>query len=365
MKHFIKNIAALTLSLLLLIGCACPISAATIDVTAFTTETVSDTEVKVTWADSADAVLKSVAKQNRTAEMTIDCSFTEAYVWYETGSQVVSSTLSSGKITFAIPGAGVYHIMSGKSPYRTVTFSTGSGSKVPTQTVKVGDTVVQPTAPSWDGHTFEGWYQDEGLTKLWNFQTDTVTDDLTLYAKWKEVPKEEPTKPTETTPEENTKPTETTPEETTKPTETTPEETTKPTEPPSSITKVEISPKKVTLKQGESQQFTATVSGTGEYDGDVVWTVSGNQDTTTTISATGKLTMGKNESAKKMTVTATSRQDTGKSASATVKLQSNVISNIKDWNPTTGDYIFLAAATAMISGSALGILLILYRRKKH
>lgn len=336
MKHFIQNIAALTLSLLLLIGCACPISAATIDVTDFTTETVSDTEVKVTWGSSADAVLKSEAEQGRTTKMTIACTFTEAYVWYETGSQVVDSTLSSGKITFTIPGAGVYRIVSGQSPYRTVTFSTGGGSTVPSQNVKVGSTVTLPTAPSWDGHTFEGWYQDEGLTKPWNFQTDTVTGDLTLYAKWKEAPKEDQK-----------------------------EDPTKPTESPSTITKVEISPRKVTLKQGDSQQFTATVSGTGEFDKDVVWTLSGNQDATTTISATGKLTMGKNESAKKLTVTATSRQDSGKSASATVKLQSSVISNLKDWNPTTGDYIFLAVATAMISGSALGILLILYRHKKH
>lgn len=350
MKHFIKNIAALTLSLLLLIGCACPISAATIDVTAFTVETVSDTELKVVWEDSADAVLKRAAEQGRTAEMTVACTFSEAYVWYEAGNQVVPSTLSSGKITFAIPGAGNYHILSGKSPYRTVTFSTGGGSTVPSQSVKVGSTVTQPTAPSRDGYTFEGWYQDADFTKLWNFQTDTVTDDLTLYAKWKEVPKEEPTKPTETVPEETTKPT---------------EPSTAPTEPPATILAVAVSPKKVTLKQGDSQQFTATVSGTGEFDTDVIWSVSGNQDTTTTISATGKLTVGANESAKKLTVTATSRQDTGKSASATVKLQSRVISNLKDWNPTTGDYIFLAAATAMISGSALGILLILYRRKKH
>lgn len=332
MKHFIKNIAALTLSLLLLIGCTCPTSAATIDVTAFTIETVSDTGQKVVWADSADAVLKSAAEQGRTAEMTIACTFSEAYVWYETGNQVVPSTLSSGKITFAIPGAGDYHILSGKSPYRTVTFSTGGGSAVPSQSVKVGSTVTLPTTPSWDGYTFVDWYQDAGFTTLWNFQTDTVTDDLTLYAKWKE---EEPAKPTDPVQDETT------------------------------IIEVVVSPKKVTLKQGDSQQFTAAVSGTGEFDAGVIWSVSGNQDTTTTISAAGKLTVGANESAKKLTVTATSRQDTGKSASATVKLQRRVISNLKDWNPTTGDYIFLVAATAMISGSALGILLILYRRKKH
>lgn len=29
-----------------------------------------------------------------------------------------------------------------------------------------------------------GWYKESGFTNRWNFTTDTVTSDLTLYAKW-------------------------------------------------------------------------------------------------------------------------------------------------------------------------------------
>lgn len=39
------------------------------------------------------------------------------------------------------------------------------------------------TPNSTEEETFVGWYKDEALTEEWNF-TDTVDDNLTLYAKW-------------------------------------------------------------------------------------------------------------------------------------------------------------------------------------
>ncbi len=38
--------------------------------------------------------------------------------------------------------------------------------------------------PSATGFTFDGWYTDMALTKQWNYDSDTVQTDLTLYAKW-------------------------------------------------------------------------------------------------------------------------------------------------------------------------------------
>ncbi len=35
-----------------------------------------------------------------------------------------------------------------------------------------------------NGFVFEGWYSDEGLTDKWDFKSDHVSKDLTLYAKW-------------------------------------------------------------------------------------------------------------------------------------------------------------------------------------
>jgi uncharacterized repeat protein (TIGR02543 family) len=46
---------------------------------------------------------------------------------------------------------------------------------------------VVPT-PKWPGYTFDGWYLNaDGTGKAWNFGTDTVTGDITLYAKWTSV----------------------------------------------------------------------------------------------------------------------------------------------------------------------------------
>ena len=38
--------------------------------------------------------------------------------------------------------------------------------------------------PSRTGYRFAGWYKDEGLTEAWSFESDAVTEDITLYARW-------------------------------------------------------------------------------------------------------------------------------------------------------------------------------------
>lgn len=70
----------------------------------------------------------------------------------------------------------------------TVTFNTNGGSDVDSLSVGYGDTVTKPADPTRDGYTFAGWYSDESLATAWNFETDTVSKDTTLYAKWTEIP---------------------------------------------------------------------------------------------------------------------------------------------------------------------------------
>ena len=66
-----------------------------------------------------------------------------------------------------------------------VTYNSNGGSGVAaTADVIYGSTIAAPTAPTFSGYTFEGWYKDAGLTELWDFSSDTVTNDVTLYAKW-------------------------------------------------------------------------------------------------------------------------------------------------------------------------------------
>lgn len=71
--------------------------------------------------------------------------------------------------------------------YYTVNFESNGGNTVaPILDVAEQTSIVAPEKPLKEGFTFEGWYQDTELTTLWNFDTDVVTNDLTLYAKWSE-----------------------------------------------------------------------------------------------------------------------------------------------------------------------------------
>ena len=65
----------------------------------------------------------------------------------------------------------------------TVSFNLGGaeGTAPESQTVQNGSTATRPTTdPTWEGHTFAGWYNGD---TLWNFGT-AVTQNMTLTAKW-------------------------------------------------------------------------------------------------------------------------------------------------------------------------------------
>lgn len=68
----------------------------------------------------------------------------------------------------------------------TVSFNTGSGgTAIPSQNVYAGGTVSRPTPdPTRSGYAFSGWYKEPDCVTSWNFSTDTVSSDVTIYAKW-------------------------------------------------------------------------------------------------------------------------------------------------------------------------------------
>ena len=62
----------------------------------------------------------------------------------------------------------------------------GSGKQFPAISVSYGSKLTDAQLPnlSADGKLFGGWYKESGCTTKWNKDTDTVTKDITLYAKW-------------------------------------------------------------------------------------------------------------------------------------------------------------------------------------
>ncbi len=89
------------------------------------------------------------------------------------------------------------------------------------------------------------------------------------------------------------------------------------------VTKVSVSPSRVTLAVGGEAQFYADVAGTGEVSQDVRWMVAGNRSTGTDVSQTGVLTIASDETSSSINVIATSTQDASVSGSAVVTPQRN------------------------------------------
>ena len=67
---------------------------------------------------------------------------------------------------------------------KTVTFRTDCDIRIPDQKVWKGGTVARPVEPKRPGRLFAGWYCDEMRLRRWDFEEDTVEDNMTLYAKW-------------------------------------------------------------------------------------------------------------------------------------------------------------------------------------
>lgn len=65
--------------------------------------------------------------------------------------------------------------------YFTVTFDTQGGSEINTAKVAKGAKVTRPADPEKDGYVFDTWTYN---SKEWGFESDTVTENITLTAKW-------------------------------------------------------------------------------------------------------------------------------------------------------------------------------------
>ena len=69
----------------------------------------------------------------------------------------------------------------------TVTFNANGHGTAPAPQTNLWSNeskATQPTAPTESGYVFTGWYTDAQCTTPWNFGTDVVPDDMTLYAGW-------------------------------------------------------------------------------------------------------------------------------------------------------------------------------------
>lgn len=66
----------------------------------------------------------------------------------------------------------------------TVRFQSNGGTNIEDQIVRYGERVDCPPDPEREGYQFEGWYTDIDLSTAWDFESDLVRENMSLYAKW-------------------------------------------------------------------------------------------------------------------------------------------------------------------------------------
>ena len=84
------------------------------------------------------------------------------------------------------------------------------------------------------------------------------------------------------------------------------------------VTKLTVTPTTATVKAGGTVQITTTVTGTGDPTSKCSFALTGNTDPETVVNTMGKVILGSKETGPTITVTATSVQDTSKTATCTI-----------------------------------------------
>jgi len=91
----------------------------------------------------------------------------------------------------------------------TIKFEENGGTPIEDAVVQIHDLLYDPGVPYKEGYVLDGWYIDSKFSKKWDFENDTVEDDMTLYAKWSvEVIENEPNEDSTEDNQQNDKPTE-------------------------------------------------------------------------------------------------------------------------------------------------------------
>ncbi len=135
------------------------------------------------------------------------------------------------------------------------------------------------------------------------------------------------------------------------------------------IERVSVLAEKNTIEAGKTLTFTAKVEGSGKFDPAVTWSVSGAKSAQTTIGSNGLLTVGEDETAETLTITATSVQDKEKSGSYTVTIEAAATAQgtQEPKKGLTGGQIAAiaaGAAAAVVAAGVIGIVVWMKRKKE-
>ena len=99
--------------------------------------------------------------------------------WYEDADKTKTWDFASKKV-----GENVTIYAKFEIKKFNVTFDTDDGTPVDGQLIEYNSLVCEPSKPTKEGYDFVGWFKDAAKTIPWNFQTDEITANTIIYAKW-------------------------------------------------------------------------------------------------------------------------------------------------------------------------------------
>lgn len=142
------------------------------------------------------------------------------------------------------------------------------------------------------------------------------------------------------------------------------------------VSLVTVTPGEAEVEPGGSIQYRATVSGANLTDTSVIWSVSGGTSAETRIDENGLLTVGMDETADELIVTATSNQDSSQSMTAIVMVLPSEIEETKPTEPATSapitdpgqpqntGLLWVILGVVALAAAAAAVVLVLKKRKK-
>lgn len=124
--------------------------------------------------NSAGGSAVSALTQNYATAITAPPAPTREGYTFMGWNPVLPSAMPANNMTLTATWSLNYYIVS------FITYTT----PIPSVGVNHGEKVSAPVTPIREGYYFAGWYSDSYNTTLWNFSSDSVTANTTLYAAW-------------------------------------------------------------------------------------------------------------------------------------------------------------------------------------
>ena len=164
------------------------------------TETVNKYDITFVSNGGTSVTAQSVAYGSKVSEPTAPTKAEDDNYTYEFAGWYVDSSLNTAydfdtvvENAFSLYAKWTAIAKVAPEPDKfMVTFNTNGGTSVAVQQIVEGGYVERPADPSKEAdqqytYTFAGWYKDQACTQAFDFENDTVTAAITLYAKWAET----------------------------------------------------------------------------------------------------------------------------------------------------------------------------------